>query len=71
LQYLYPDERRVIACRYQLGQETRYSIEEIPLPYVEVARQLHLTHERVKTLEEQVLCKICSWAEQPQFGRGE
>jgi DNA-directed RNA polymerase sigma subunit (sigma70/sigma32) len=58
LHYLYPDERRVIVCRYQIGHETRYGIEEIPLPYIEVARQLHLTRERVKTLEERALRKM-------------
>jgi RNA polymerase sigma factor (sigma-70 family) len=71
LRYLYPDERRVIACRYQLGQETCYGIDEIPVSYVEVARLLHLTRERVKTLEERALRKMRYWAEQPRFERGE
>lgn len=70
LQYLYPDERRIITCRYQLGQETRYGIDEIPVPYVEVARQLHLTRERVKALEARALRKMRYWAERPRFERG-
>ncbi len=67
LKYLSPVERRVIVSRYQLGQETRYGIEDIPVPYTEVARQLQMTRERVKTVEERALRKMHYWAERPHF----
>ena len=62
-----PAERRVIVSRYQLGQETRYGIEDIPVPYTEVARQVQMTRERVKTIEVRALRKMRYWAERPLF----
>ncbi|MGH2497872.1 MAG: sigma-70 family RNA polymerase sigma factor [Ktedonobacteraceae bacterium] len=71
LTYLSPEERRVIVCRYQLGQETRSGIEDIPLSYKEVARQVQKSSEHVKVVEERALRKMRYWAERPVFGKGE
>ena len=70
LQYLLPEERRVIVARYQLGQETHYGIEDIPIPYIEVARLVQRTSQHVKAVEERALRKMRYWAERPAFGKG-
>lgn len=61
LKYLTPQERQVIETRYQLGQTA--NAENIPLPYMEVGRQLGMTPGLVKTMEERAFMKMRFWAE--------
>jgi RNA polymerase sigma factor (sigma-70 family) len=58
------EECQVIACRYQLGegQQQIYRIEDLPLSYAEVARQLGRTTEHLKKVEERALRKMRFWA---------
>lgn len=67
LKYFTPQERQVIETRYQLGQATTYSSEDIPLPYTEVSRRLGMTTKLVKALEERAFMKMRFWAEQGAF----
>ena len=67
LTHLSPQERRVIQTRYQLGQEATASIEDIPLPYTEVSRQLGMTTELVKATETRTLLKLRFWAERRPY----
>ena len=62
LKHLSPQERRVIELRYQLGQTRASSMEDIPLPYAEVSRQLGMTVGLVKATETCVLLKMRFWA---------
>ncbi len=64
LKHLSPRERQVIELRYQVGQATTYSIEDIPLPYTEVGRRLDMTPRLVKAVEERAFVKMRFWAEQ-------
>jgi len=64
LKHLSPRERQVIEMRYQLGQATTYSMEDIPLPYTEVSQRLGMTTGLVKTIETRALMKMRFWAEQ-------
>src|SRR5260370_5160919 len=68
LTHLSPRERRVIQTRYQLGQTGAYSVEDIPLPYTEVSRQLGITTGLVKAVEERALLKMRFWAERSKPG---
>ena len=52
LKHLSPRERRVIQTRYQLGPTGAYNVEDIPLPYTEVSRQLGMTTGLVKAVED-------------------
>jgi len=67
LKYLYPEERRVIICRYQLdeGAANASDRESIPLPYTEVARRLQMTRAHAQTVEKRALLKMRHWAERP------
>jgi RNA polymerase sigma factor (sigma-70 family) len=67
LRYLHPEERRVIVCRYQLDPETASADERdaLPLPYIEVARRLQMSRERVASIEKRALMKMRYWAERP------
>jgi RNA polymerase sigma factor (sigma-70 family) len=67
LRYLYPEERRVIVCRYQLDPETASADEREPIPlhYIEVARRLQMSRERVQSIEKRALMKMRYWAERP------
>ncbi len=62
LTHLSPRERQVIQTRYQLGQTGAYSVEDIPLPYTEVSRQLGMTTGLVKAIETRALIKLRFWA---------
>ncbi len=62
LKHLSPQERRVIEMRYQLGQTCASSMEDIPLPYTEVSRQLGMTVGLVKATETRALLKMRFWA---------
>jgi DNA-directed RNA polymerase sigma subunit (sigma70/sigma32) len=55
-------ERRVTEMRYQLRQTRASSMEDIPLPYTEVSRQLGMTAELVKATEIRALLKMRFWA---------
>ncbi len=55
LKHLSPRERQVIQTRYQLGQTGAYNVEDIPLPYTEVSRQLGMTTGLVKVIETRAL----------------
>ena len=63
LKHLSPREQQVIQTRYQLGQATKYGIEEIPLPYTSVGRQLGMTASLVKAVEARAFLKLRFWAE--------
>ena len=62
LTHLSPREQRVIQARYQLGQTATYGVEDIPLSYTEVSRQLGMTTGRVKAIETRALVKLRFWA---------
>ena len=62
LKHLSLQERLVIETRYQLGQTRASSIEDIPLPYTEVSRQLDMTAGLVKATETRALLKMHFWA---------
>jgi len=62
LTHLSPRERRVIEMRYQLGSTGAYNVEDIPLPYTEVSRQLGMTTGLVKAIETRALLKMHFWA---------
>jgi RNA polymerase primary sigma factor len=68
LNHLSPRERRVIQTRYQLGPTGAYSVEDIPLPYTEVSRQLGMTTGLVKAIETRALLKLRFWAERSKPG---
>jgi len=68
LTHLSPRERRVIEIRYQLGPTATYGIEDIPLPYTEVSRQLGMTIGLVKAIETRALIKMRFWAERRPYG---
>src|SRR5215469_3371741 len=63
-------ERRVIQLRYQLGQEATAGVEDIPLSYTEVSRQLGMTTGLVKAVETRALVKLRFWAERKPYGPG-
>ena len=63
LTHLSPREQQVIQTRYQLGQTGAYNVEDIPLPYTEVSRQLGMTTGLVKAIETRALIKLRFWAE--------
>ncbi len=63
LTHLSPRERRVIQTRYQLGQTATSGVEDIPLPYTEVSRQLGMTTGLIKAIETRALMKLRFWAE--------
>ena len=74
LRYLYPEERQVIVCRYQLDASQSASAdthEPLPLPYIEVARRLQMSRERVQSVEKRALMKMRYWAERPYRGKQE
>ncbi len=62
LKHLSPRERQVIQTRYQLGQATTCSMENIPVPYTEVSRQIGMTTGLVKATETRALMKLRFWA---------
>ncbi len=68
LNHLSPRERRVIQTRYQLGPTGAYNVEDIPLPYTEVSRQLGMTTGLVKAIETRALIKLRFWAERSKLG---
>ena len=68
LKHLSPRERQVIETRYQLGPTGAYSVEDIPLPYTEVSRQLGMTTGLVKAVETRALLKMRFWAERSKPG---
>jgi RNA polymerase sigma factor (sigma-70 family) len=71
LKHLSPRERRVIEMRYQLGPTGAYNVEDLPLPYTEVSRQLGMTTGLVKAIETRALIKLRFWAERsPYVPRG-
>jgi RNA polymerase primary sigma factor len=63
LTHLSPRERRVIQTRYQLGPTSASNVEDIPLPYTEVSRQLGMTTGLVKAVEARAFLKMRFWAE--------
>jgi len=67
LKHLSPRERRVIEARYQLGPTGAYGVEDIPLPYTEVSRQLGMTTGLVKAIETRALMKLRFWAERRPY----
>ena len=67
LKHLSPRERQVIQTRYQLGQAGAYNVEDIPLPYTEVSRQLGMTTGLVKTVEARAFLKMRFWAERRPY----
>jgi RNA polymerase primary sigma factor len=70
LTHLSPRERQVIQTRYQLGQTGAYSVEDIPLPYTEVSRQLGMTTGLVKAIETRALIKLRFWATRSPYMPG-
>jgi RNA polymerase sigma factor (sigma-70 family) len=71
LNHLSPRERQVIQTRYQLGPTGASNVEDIPLPYTEVSRQLGMTTGLVKAIETRALIKLRFWAERsPYVPRG-
>jgi len=68
LKHLSSRERWVIEMRYQLGQTATYGIEDIPLPYTEVSRQLGMTTGLVKAIETRALIKLRFWVERSKPG---
>ena len=70
LTHLSPRERRVIQTRYQLGHEATAGIEDIPLSYTEVSRQLGMTTGLVKAVETRALIKLRFWAERKPYVPG-
>jgi len=62
LKHLSPRERQVIQTRYQLGQAGASNVEDLPLPYTEVSRQLGMTTELVKAIETRAFLKMRFWA---------
>ena len=68
LTHLSPRERQVIQIRYQLGQEATAGMEDIPLSYTEVSRQLGMTTGLVKAIETRALLKMRFWAERSKPG---
>jgi len=67
LKHLSPRERQVIQTRYQLGQAGAYNVEDIPLPYTEVSRQLGMTTGLVKAVEARAFLKMRFWAERRPY----
>ena len=67
LNHLNPRERRVIETRYQLGHEATSDIEDIPLSYTEVSRQLGMRTRLVKAVETRALVKLRFWAERKPY----
>jgi RNA polymerase sigma factor (sigma-70 family) len=67
LTHLTPRERRVIEMRYQLGHEATASVEDIPLSYTEVSRQLGMTTGLIKAIETRALVKLRFWAERRPY----
>ncbi len=67
LTHLSSRERQVIQTRYQLGPTGAYSVEDIPLPYTEVSRQLGMTTGLVKAVETRALLKMRFWAERRPY----
>ncbi len=70
LTHLSPRERWVIQARYQLGQAGAYNVEDIPLPYMEVSRQLGMTTGLVKAVETRALIKMRFWATRSPYRPG-
>jgi RNA polymerase primary sigma factor len=70
LKHLSPRERRVIQARYQLGPTGAYGVEDIPLSYTEVSRQLGMTTGLVKAVETRALLKLRFWAERTSGQEG-
>jgi RNA polymerase primary sigma factor len=70
LTHLSPRERRVIQIRYQFGQTGAYNIEDLPLPYTEVSRQLGMTMGLVKAIETRALRKLRFWATRSPYVPG-
>ena len=70
LTHLSPRERHVIQTRYQLGHEATAGIEDIPLSYTEVSRQLGMTTGLVKAVETRALIKLRFWAERKPYVPG-
>jgi RNA polymerase primary sigma factor len=60
LKHLSPREQQVIEMRYQLGQTA--DVEDIPLPYTKVSRQLGMTTGLIKAIETRALLKLRFWA---------
>lgn len=62
LRYLSREERRVIECRYQLGDAGEYNVEDLPIPFTEVSRRLGLGVDKVKAVEQRAFVKMRFWA---------
>jgi DNA-directed RNA polymerase sigma subunit (sigma70/sigma32) len=67
LKHLSPRERQVIEIRYQLGPTGAYGVEDIPLSYTEVSRQLGMTTGLVKAVEARAFLKMRFWAERRPY----
>ncbi len=63
LKYLTPQEQRVVVCRFQLGQDAGHGVEDIPLPYTVVGRQLGMTRRLVVAVEARAFAKLRFWLE--------
>ena len=70
LKHLSPRERQVIEARYQLGPTGAYGVEDLPLPYTEVSRQLSMTTELVKAVEARAFLKLRFWATRSPYAPG-
>jgi RNA polymerase primary sigma factor len=70
LKHLSPRERQVIEARYQLGYTGTYGVEDIPLPYTEVSRQLGMTTGLVKAVEARAFVKMRFWATRSPYVPG-
>jgi len=70
LTHLSPREQRVIQACYQLGQAGAYNVEDLPLPYTEVSRQLGMTAGLVKAVETRALIKLRFWATRAPYVPG-
>lgn len=66
LAYLSTKERAVIEQRYQVGADATSDVEDIPLPYAEVARHLDIPDEQVKIVEGRAMRKMRFWAERQE-----
>jgi hypothetical protein len=63
-------DKRVIQTRYQLGPTGAYNVEDLPLPYTEVSRQLGMTAGLVKAVETRALIKLRFWATRAPYVPG-
>lgn len=62
LRYVSSEERRVVTCRYQIGDIGEYNVEDLPIAFTEVARRLGLGVDKVKAVEQRAFVKMHFWA---------